>query len=112
MGKKLVGNGIFEGSRMILTEHRDEWIRRANTKLARFKPTLDDQEIQEIEYTIVQSYNERTKIKLILFDPYEDKVVSGIVVGLNTYRREVKLATAQDEWEWVYIKDIISASAE
>lgn len=112
MAKKLFDNGLFESSRMILPEHRDAWIRMANTKLARFKPTLDDQEIQRIEYEIVRSYNKRTKIKLALFDSYEDKEITGIVVALNTYKREIKFLTAEDDWEWIYIKDIIAASEE
>lgn len=112
MAKKLFDNGLFESSRMILPEHRDAWIRMANTNLARFKPTLDDQEIQQIEYEIVRSYNKRIKIKLVLFDPYEDKEVSGVVVALNTYKRELKLMTSEDDWEWIYIKDVISASSE
>ncbi|WP_211750082.1 YolD-like family protein [Paenibacillus sp. Marseille-Q4541] len=111
MSKKLVGNGIFEGSRMIIPEHRTAWLMQEESKKIRTKPTLDDQEIQQIEHTIVYSYNKRVNISLVLFDPIEDKEVEGVVIGINTYRREIKFSSSEDDWEWIKIKNIIYASS-
>lgn len=110
MMKKLQGNGLFESSRMILPEHREAWIKREESKKVREKPVLDDQEIQEIEYLLVESFNKRKPVVLTLFDPIEDKRVIGIVSSINTYLREVKLVTFDDDWQWIKLKDIISAS--
>ncbi|NEU62693.1 YolD-like family protein [Paenibacillus sp. ALJ109b] len=41
----------------------------------RGKPVLDDQEVQEIERALVESYNKRCTIDLIVFNPFEDEQV-------------------------------------
>lgn len=110
MVKKLQGNGLFESSRMVLPEHREAWIRREESKKVRTKPVLDDQEVQQIEYLLVESFNKRIPVVLTIFDPIEDQRVIGVVTSINTYLREVKLVIFEDDWQWIKLKDIISAS--
>lgn len=110
MGKKLLDNGLFESSRMILPEHKEAWIRREESKKVRTKPVLDDQEVQQIEYLLVESFNKRIPVVLTIFDPIEDQRVIGVVTSINTYLREIKLVIFEDDWQWIKLKDIISAS--
>ncbi|MNB97106.1 YolD-like protein [compost metagenome] len=108
MGKKLVGNGIIESSRMILTEHRDAYLEHMNQLNRREKPTLDNQEVQMIERAIVDSFNRRCVIELTLFDPFEDEKISGVVSSFNTSTREVRLLLGED-YRWIKISEILSA---
>lgn len=108
MGKKLVDNGIFESSRMILTEHRDAYLEHMHQLNRREKPVLDDQEVQMIERAIVDSFNKRCVIDLTLFDPFEDEKISGVVISFNTSTREVRLLL-NEEYKWIKISEILSA---
>lgn len=105
---KLEGNGIMESSRMIMPEHRQAFIDRQREKTKRSKPVIDEQEMQLIERALVDSYNQRERVELVLFDPFEDRHISGIVSAIQTYKREIKLTTSDDEWEWIDIKRIVA----
>lgn len=107
---KLEGNGIMESSRMIMPEHRQAFIDRQREKTKRNKPVIDEQEMQMIERALVDSYNHRKRVELVLFDPFENRNVSGLVTAINTHKREMKLVTAEEEWEWISIRKIISAN--
>lgn len=110
MVKKLQGNGIFEGSRMVLPEHREAYIRRqeANQMSEHRKPVLDDQEMQLIERALADSFHDHCKVEITLFELHEDRRIKGIVTTINRTAREIKLSTAAGEWEWIKMKDIIS----
>ncbi|MFK0524724.1 YolD-like family protein [Paenibacillus illinoisensis] len=109
MASKLAGNGLYEGSRLILPEHREAYLAEMEKQKRRGQPELDDQEVQEIERKIVESYNRRCTIDLVLFNPFFDEELSGVVVGLNVGRREVKLML-DEEFRWVKLAEITSAS--
>ncbi|MNW62130.1 YolD-like protein [compost metagenome] len=73
------------------------------------QPALDDQELELIQQALAESYNEHREITIRLWGEYEDKVVTGIVTAVQTYRGEVKVSTYENDWEWVRIKDIVAA---
>ncbi|WP_431089104.1 YolD-like family protein [Paenibacillus sp. 8b26] len=109
MGKKLEGNGMWESSRMILPEHRDAYLRLMKEQGRRSKPTLDDQEMQQIEQAIIVSYNERKPITLRVFNPFDDEELCGFVTVINTSRREVKLSRGEEDFSWIKLEEIIEA---
>ncbi|WFR60886.1 YolD-like family protein [Paenibacillus amylolyticus] len=109
MSIKLAGNGLFESSRLILPEHREAWISHIKEQKRRVKPELDEQEIQRISDVLAESYSKSCTVDVVLFTPFYDDPVSGIVVGLNTSQREVKLML-DEEYRWVKLTEIISAS--
>ncbi|ANA79236.1 YolD-like protein [Paenibacillus vortex V453] len=106
--KKLEGNGLWESSRMMLPEHKETIIRRQLEEGRKERPTLDPQEMELIESALAESFHEHTAIKVRLFDEYEDKELTGIVVLIHTVRREIKLSMADREWHWIKIDEIIS----
>lgn len=106
--KKLEGNGLWESSRMMLPEHKEAIIRQQLEEGRKDRPTLDSQEMEMIEQALAESFHTRRKIKLRLFNEYEDVECTGTVVVIHTFRREIKLATGLGEWEWVKIEDIVS----
>ncbi|WP_339241436.1 YolD-like family protein [Paenibacillus sp. FSL R5-0517] len=109
MSIKLAGNGLFESSRMILPEHKEAWLTHVKEQKRRVKPELDEQEIQRISEILAESYSSNCTVDLVLFSPFDDETVSGVVVGLNTSRREVKLML-DEEYRWIKLIEIISAS--
>ena len=50
-------------------------------------------------------------ITVRLFDEYEDTELTGIVVLIHTFRREIKLSMAEEESRWIKIDEIISAGS-
>ncbi|WP_405157203.1 YolD-like family protein [Paenibacillus sp. FSL K6-0108] len=70
---------------------------------------MDDQEIQRISEVLVDSYNRSSTVDLILFNPFFEEPISGVVVGLNSARYEIKLML-EDEFRWVSLAEIVSVN--
>ncbi|MFB5761075.1 YolD-like family protein [Paenibacillus medicaginis] len=110
MSKKLNGNGIFEGSRFILPEFREAYEAQMREQERRGKPALDDQEMQLIEQALIESYNRRVPITVVVFNPFDDEELRGIVTSVNTSLREVKLIRGDEDCSWIKLEEIISAT--
>ncbi|OPG98409.1 hypothetical protein B2I21_08650 [Chryseobacterium mucoviscidosis] len=110
MRSKLEGNVLLESSRMILPEHRDAWLKQQEELLEKEKPTLDEQEIQLIQAALNDSFHQRLRVQVRVFDPIEDKVYEGIVSTVNTFRMEIKLVFSDGDWKYINIADIVSAT--
>ncbi|MPY20059.1 YolD-like family protein [Paenibacillus glucanolyticus] len=106
--KKLEGNGLWESSRMMLPEHKETIIRRQLEEGRKDKPVLDLQEMELIEQALAESFHEHRAVSLRLFDEYEDTELTGIVVLIHTFRREIKLSMSEGEWQWIKIDEIVS----
>lgn len=109
MASKLEGNGLFESSRMILPEHKEAYIQYMTHKDEHSKPIIDEQEWQQIGQVLQESFHDHKRVTLKLYDPVEDKEMSGFVTVINTYRKEIKLRY-DDEWDWIKLDDILSVS--
>ncbi|OPG99000.1 hypothetical protein B2I21_07550 [Chryseobacterium mucoviscidosis] len=108
MGKRLGENGYYEGSRLIMPEHRDAFLAQEREQQRRGKPILDEQAIEEIVRALAVSYNEKARIDLVVFNPFEDEPVSGVVIGINQRNNKVNLLLDEDIRE-ISIAEIISA---
>lgn len=108
MSSKLAGNGLFESSRMILPEHREAWLTHIQEQKRRVKPELDEQEIQQISEILGESYSSSCTVDLVIFNPFNDELVSGVVVGLDVPTRRVKLML-DEEYRWISLAEIMSA---
>lgn len=106
MGKKLQGNGLWEGSRMMLPEHKIRIIKDEQETLRRTKPVLDEQKLEEIESLLALSLRNHIRVTVVLFDPFENKVLSGFVTSIHTHSREIKLQWAE-EWKWIDVDSIV-----
>ncbi|MDL1163157.1 YolD-like family protein [Yersinia pestis] len=107
--KKLEGNGLWESSRMMLPEHKETIIRRQLEEGRKGRPALDPQEMELIEQAMAESFHEHRTVTVKLYDEYEDTELTGIVVLIHTFRREIKLSMPEGEWQWIKIDEIISA---
>jgi len=108
--RKLEGNGLWESSRMMLPEHSVAINQQLRDEGRKVMPMLDAQEMELIERALAESYRDHRRIKLRVFDEYEDIELAGIVTAVQTYRWEIKLATGPGDWQWVKIEDILSAT--
>ncbi|KKO54491.1 YolD-like family protein [Paenibacillus sp. DMB20] len=108
--KKLEGNGLWESSRMMLPEHKEAINRQQNEEGRKSRPSLDVQEIELIENALAESFHDHRKITIRLFDENEDTELRGIVTTIHTFRREIKLAIAPGDWQWIRVEDIVSTN--
>ncbi|RPE03317.1 YolD-like family protein [Paenibacillus polymyxa] len=105
MLKKLEGNRLWESSRIIIPEHKEAYLKLMKDRQRRGKPELDDQEVLLIEQALIESYNTRQPVKLVVFS----QELKGVISSIND-RREVKLFRDEDDYSWIKLEDIISAS--
>lgn len=95
---------------MMLPEHRETIIRRQLEEGRKDRPTLDPQEIELIEQALAESFYEHRTLTVRLFDEYENTELTGIVVLIHTFRREIKLSITEGDWQWIKVDEITSVS--
>ncbi|MFJ2043882.1 YolD-like family protein [Paenibacillus taichungensis] len=93
-----------------MPEHREAWLAQQGEMLEKEKPILDDQEMQLIYRILNDSFHQRIRIMVTVFDPIEDKVYEGIVSVVNTFLREIKLVFFDGDWRYIKLADIMSVS--
>jgi len=108
MAGLLDDGGIWERS-FILPEHKEAMKRQSREATRKTRPILDGQELEQIQQVLSESFHEHRRITLRLFEEYDNVEISGIVTAIQTYRREIKLSTAQNDWQWIRMSDILSA---
>ncbi|MGP3787134.1 YolD-like family protein [Paenibacillus sp. 1A_MP2] len=110
MASKLSENGIYEGSRLILPEHREAYLAQEELQRRRGKPVLDEQEMQLIEEAILESYQECRSVTLTVFNPFDDEDIRGVVASIDKPNRRIKLVRAEEDYSWIKIEEITAAS--
>ncbi|OKP89876.1 hypothetical protein A3844_04240 [Paenibacillus helianthi] len=108
MGEKLEGNRLWESSRMMLPEHKSRIWNDKREMLRRMKPVLNEQKLEEIEFTLALSLRSHVRVTVVLFDAFENKQLNGFVTSIHTHSREIKLQWAE-EWKWIDVDDIVEA---
>jgi len=91
-----------------LPEHKEAMEQQDHERKRRTRPVLDDQELEQIQRLLAESFHEHRRITLRLFNEFDDVEIEGIVTAIHTYRREIKLAISRDKWQWIKIADILS----
>jgi hypothetical protein len=110
MTSKLNDNGVFEGSRMILPEHREAYVAHMQELNRREKPILDEQEWQLIGQALMESYQERVSVTLTIFDPFDDTIMRGVVESIDQRRKEIKFVRGEEDYSFISFKNIVAAS--
>lgn len=111
MSKKLSNNGLFDSSRIIIPQHKEQILAHQFELNRRTKPIIDEQEWQEIGDVLMMSFKEHVRVNIEIFDPFEFKQMSGFVTVINTYIKEIKFRDG-DGWDWIKFEDILSARIE
>ncbi|MEO2212588.1 YolD-like family protein [Paenibacillus amylolyticus] len=110
MASKLTANGVYEGSRIILPEHREAYLVQEALQRRRGKPILDEQEMLLIEGAIFESYQECKSITLTVFNPFDDEELHGVVTAIDKPSRQIKLVRGAEDYSFIKIEEIIKAS--
>lgn len=105
--KKLEGNGLWESSRIILPEHKNAMLHDQQEEMRRERPIVDEQELEVIGRQLQESRDRNQVIKLYLYDPFGEAVYQGIVLYIDAQLGKVKLRWSEDDWDWIWSKDII-----
>ncbi|WP_331240509.1 YolD-like family protein [Paenibacillus polymyxa] len=95
---------------MIIPEHKEVYLKLMKDRQRGDKPELDDREAQLIEQALIESYNTCQPITLVIFSPFDDEELTGVITSINTARREVKLFRGEDNFSLIKLEGIISAS--
>lgn len=109
MGKKLEGNGLFESSRMMLPEHRQQFVRRQGEADRKTRPALDDQTLEQFALLLLESMEERKEVTVSVFDPVRDDLVTGRVVHIDFTLRRIKMKN-DNETVSIRFADIVNVA--
>ncbi|TMV43397.1 YolD-like family protein [Paenibacillus mesophilus] len=107
MGKKLEGNGLFESSRMMLPEHKEQFVRKQEELGHRRRPVLDDQALEQFALLLLESMERQGEVAVSVFDPLRDDVVEGRVVKIDFSLQRVKM-TNDTETVSIRFADIVN----
>ncbi len=106
--KKLEGNGLWEGSRMIMPEHKARILDDSLKEELRSKPDLDPQALTEISQVLAQSLEDCSPITVTVFKEFENIIIHGIVAKVDQQLNQIKFRHG-DDWDWIKLSDIINA---
>jgi len=93
---------------MMLPEHKIRIISDERETQRRIQPILDEQKQEEIECTLALSLRSHVRVTVVMFDPFENKLMSGFVTSIHTHSREFKLQWAE-EWKWIEVDNVVEA---
>src|SRR5687768_14356175 len=100
MSKKLIGNGLWESSHMMLPEHVNAILSNNRTRDYKHRKELDVQKLQEISDAVMRSMLTRQAIVLEMFDDCEDLKVIGVVEKVDLQLRRIRI-----DGEWFNMDD-------
>jgi hypothetical protein len=106
MRKKLEGNGLWESSRMMLPEHKER-ILEVNHELDRKeKPILDPYKREEINERLSNAYRNGEAVRLVLWDPFENRSISGVITKLDVLAYRILI-----DGQWVKLTGILEVES-
>lgn len=109
VSKKLAANGLWESSRMMLPQHKEALLKHQHTQHRRERPQLDEMVWDEISRQLQESLEDRKAITMELFDPFERREVSGIVVDIDMIGQRVRVQVGEER-NWIRVEDILGVS--
>lgn len=77
------GNLLWEGSRMILPEHREALREHRRDSFRQTRPVLDDQQREQIDRAIRYSYANHAPIEIAVFGDFGNVRMTGIVTRID-----------------------------
>ncbi|MCR8641417.1 YolD-like family protein [Paenibacillus sp. N1-5-1-14] len=107
MSKKLHGNGMWEASRMMISEHKEAILKRNEEPNRVLKPTLVDDEITYIADFITGAYCEKERVAIDIYGTWGKREILGIVSSIDQYGKKIKVEF-DNGFEWVDFDEILS----
>ena len=96
---------------MMLQQHKEALLRHQHAQHRQERPSLDDQVIEEVSRHLQWSMENREPITLRLYDPFEQREASGIVVDIDMIGQRVKVQVGEER-NWIRVEDILGVRGE
>lgn len=103
------GNLLWEGSRMILPEHRSKLLqyRDETERAAKYRrPIWDEQQLEEFQHLLSWAIGEHREVTLRYYTDYGPCTITGTVRKIDPLRKRLLIETFTDG-QWVNIADIL-----
>ncbi|MDP5275260.1 YolD-like family protein [Chengkuizengella axinellae] len=101
-------NMMWEGSRIILPEHREMMNLYQKERNRKTKPELAEEEVNIISEQLSESMINESEITIELFTAFgENTLKTGTVTKFDTQLRQIKLES-KDDYEWIKFSEILS----
>lgn len=96
---------------MMLQQHKEALLRHQGEQHRRERPNLDDLVVEDISRRLQLSMENREPVTLQLYDPFEQREVSGIVVDIDMIGQRVRVQEGEER-NWIRVEDILGVRGE
>ena len=104
-------NVMWESSRMIIPQHKEAAIRQAKEVRKQVRPELTEEELQEMFGRLKAAQSNTLEVTITLYGEYENRLLRGIVTGLDPRQRLIKIEHDYD-WELIEFENVISVQLD
>lgn len=105
-------NLLWESSRMMLPEHREQFLEHRRELSQKTKPLLDEQEQDHINHTLFNAYHHKRSVTLTLFDPLDHVIRQGAIHTLDPEKKRLKLEEEDGQKEWIPLERILNVTLD
>lgn len=107
MSKKLTGNGLWESSRMMLPEHKEQLLQFRHDVKRQARPMLDEQAVELVARQVNEALALGRAVKLTVYDPFEVTVMIEGTIGRVDEQGGRLQVVGKDHVTWVPWTDIV-----
>lgn len=103
------GNLLWEGSRMILPEHRKRLLeyRDQVDRAAKYhRPSWDEQQLEEFQHLLSWAIGEEREVTLRYYTQYGPCEVAGRVKRIDSICKQILIDTTREK-QWIKIEEIL-----
>ena len=104
------GHNLFwESSRMMLPEHREQFLEHRRGLGKACQPILDEQQRATLDQALMTAHHHHLTVCLQFFDPFCTETVRGRIHSLDAYKKRLKI---EGESDWRAIDTLIEVELE
>lgn len=100
-------NILWESSRMFLPEHREQLLHHQKEKTKLKRPLLDDQQLEEMAFTLQHAYKEKYQVQVTEFDSFNSHIYIGCITNIDPQLQQFKLEDENGEIKWIKFTDLL-----
>lgn len=87
---------MWESSRMMLPEHREQLLEEKRKESEFQMPILDDNQLEEINRIIIHSIEQRLTVTITYAEKYGPETFCGLIQKVNMYEGWLKIRNDED----------------
>jgi hypothetical protein len=104
------GNLLWEASRMMLPEHKEEILNHRQELARKTRPEFDEQRLEELSQTLAGACRSQSRVCITLYDPFASPAVTGRIAKVDLPGGRVKLEE-DGQSLWIPLADITDISS-